>query len=157
MSTSKKNQGNVNAQNANVENANADAPKAQKGISADLLSKITGIVAKAHITAPAQSTNTIFKKEFNKDSAKGKRTKARKLFMKYCERILISAKNNDLESLLHNVQELQNVANTYYLAGDKFDKVQNYYTSQREDENSKEKREIISTVFELCAGMKDDE
>ena|SRR5215813_7418540 len=141
-----KNSKNIQTVSNNVEN------KETKKLGADLLSKIGAIVTSANIQQKAQLNNTIYKKGFNNPQD---RSKSRKKLFSLSKKILVSAKNNDIETVLSLLESLENHCTTYFVAETKFDKIENYYTSQRGDETTKENIEILKTVFEIANNLKD--
>lgn len=125
--------------------SNVQKEETKKSLNSDLLSKVGALIASANIQQKSLSSNNdIFKKGFQEKSI---RTKVRAKLFKYAKNVLLSV--NDLNDLENAINVLSNHCNTYYIAESKFDKVQNYYTSQREDESTKENINILSTAFEI--------
>ena len=135
-----------------MKNSKNTPNKETKKLGTDLLAKIGAIVTSANIQQKAQINNTIYKKGFNNPSD---RSKSRKKLFSLSRKILVSAKNNDMESVFAYIDQLNNHCTKFFVAETKYDKIENYYTSQREDESTKENIEILKTVFEIANNLKD--
>lgn len=127
-------------------------PKNVKTLSADLIAEISATVVKQNIQQKAQIDNKIFKKGFNEPRL---RSKLRKKLFSLSKKILVSVKANDMQNVLMYVEQLENHCKVHYVHETKFDKIENYYTSQREDESTKENKEILSQTFKVCNSLKD--
>lgn len=135
-------------------NANVQGTETKKGLSSELLNKVGALIASSNIQLKAQISNNIFKKGYNE---KNIRKSARDKMFKFSKNVLLAVRSNDVNSIISAVEILENHCTKYYVCENKFDKVQNYYTSQREDESTKENIKILETVFEIANSLKGNE
>lgn len=134
-------------------NPKTETKKAVKTLSAELLKSVTAFAIKSNIQTKVQSGNEIFKKGFHDSKI---RSKSRKKLFALSEKIIASVKNNDISALMVHIENLENHCITYYKSENKFDKIENYYTSQRDDEKTIFNKELLSKTFEIVNSLKED-